>query len=630
MQPSPQISKEDYRSIFCNSPATKLIIDTDAPVYTILDVNDAYLFATNSDRESLVGHSVFGVFPPNPTDMVSKNIERTIFSFNEAIQSKMPHTMYNYRYDIPIRGTDEFEERYWTTSNTPVLDDEGNVKFLIHSPVNVTETVKLAQREQEGAQALKDQQKQLHSVFMQAPVGIGIFKGADYVVDLINPPLCELYGRTFKELIGKPIFDVLTSARGQGFEQILDNVRSTGVPFVGRAIPLPLNRKGKEEIIYVNFVYEPFKEVDGRISGVIAVATEITDQIESKLKLQESEEQFRFMSESMPQQVWTSDASGKLNYVNEWTQKYFGRTSEDLLEAGIERFIHPDDLNRCMSKWAEALTTGEIFQVEFRMLRQDQQYRWHLSRALPFKANDTIVKWLGTNTDIEEHKKIEQKKDEFISIASHELKTPLTSLKAYLQLLERSPTATSIPSNFIKNSLSQMRRLEKLVEDLLDVSKISGGKMAYNLSVFSMNDLIVDAVGSVQQITSSHELIVERNEQAMFNGDHYRIEQVVINFLTNAIKYSPQGKKVIINSQVAEGNIVVSVQDFGIGIAKEHQQKLFERFYRVDNTAMKYDGLGLGLYVASEILQRHNGKFWIESEQDKGSTFFFSLPLQEN
>jgi signal transduction histidine kinase len=175
-----------------------------------------------------------------------------------------------------------------------------------------------------------------------------------------------------------------------------------------------------------------------------------------------------------------------------------------------------------------------------------------------------------------------------------------------------------------------MRRLEKLVEDLLDVSKISGGKMAYNLSVFSMNDLIVDAVGSVQQITSSHELIVQRNDQAMFNGDHYRIEQVVINFLTNAIKYSPQGKKVIINSQVADGNIVVSVQDFGIGIAKEHQQKLFERFYRVDNTAMKYDGLGLGLYVASEILQRHNGKFWIESEQDKGSTFFFSLPLQES
>ena len=117
--------KLGYRDIFEHSPAAILILDTDAPLFTILDVNTAYLCSTNSTREELIGRSVFGAFPANPSDEVSKNIERTIFSFEEAIRNRKTHTMYNYRYDIPVRGTETFEERYWTTSNTPILDENG-------------------------------------------------------------------------------------------------------------------------------------------------------------------------------------------------------------------------------------------------------------------------------------------------------------------------------------------------------------------------------------------------------------------------------------------------------------------------------------------------------------------------
>src|SRR3981081_670355 len=134
-----QISGEEYKNIFNCSPAAILVINTDAPIYTILDVNDAYLNATNTHRDELVGRGVFAAFPANPTDEESKNIERTIFSFEQAINTKKAHIMSNYRYDIPIRGTDKFEERYWTTTNTPVMDENGNVKYFIHSPLNVTE-----------------------------------------------------------------------------------------------------------------------------------------------------------------------------------------------------------------------------------------------------------------------------------------------------------------------------------------------------------------------------------------------------------------------------------------------------------------------------------------------------------
>jgi len=622
-----ELTAEDYHSIFNKSEATKLLLAVDAPSYTIIDVNCAYLNATNSTRETLVGNSVFGAFPANPTDEESKNIERTIYSFEEAVRTKKPHTMFNYRYDIPIRGTNEFEERYWTTTNTPVLDESGNVKFLIHSPTNVTEIFKLAEREKQAMEALIMQRKQLYSIFMQAPVGIGIFLGADYIIDLINPPLEKIYGCLFSNVKGIPVFDALPSVRGHGFEELLDNVRLTGNPYYGSGVVIPLVRNGVLENVYVDFVYEPFRNDDGFIVGVIVVATDITDKVKGQLKLQESEAQFRFMAEAMPQQVWTADVNGRLDYVNERTQSYFGQNAAAIIGAGWQEFIHPDDLQDCLSKWLKALETTELYQVEFRLRRHDGQYRWYLARALPFKIDDTVVKWLGTNTDIEEHKKLEQQKDEFISIASHELKTPLTSLKAYLQLMERSVNNTDFNGKFVSNSLQQLKRLEKLIADLLDVSKISAGKMTYNIGRFDMKDLVDEVTQSVQLSNDTHQLKIKSNPSATLSGDRYRLEQVLTNFLSNAIKYSPDANEVIIHSAIQNDGLVVSVRDFGIGIEKDNAAKLFERFYRVDNTAMKYEGLGLGLYVSAEILTRHNGTCWIESELGKGSTFYFKLPL---
>jgi PAS domain S-box-containing protein len=623
-----KLSAEDYNSVFDKSPIARLLLAADGPLYTILDANIAYLNSTNSDR-GIIGNPIFGAFPANPTDEESKNVERTIFSFEEAIRTKEPHTMYNYRYDIPIRGTDQFEERYWTTTNTPVLDESGKVKFLIHTPINVTQVFKLEEREKLSIEALKNQRKHLYSIFMQAPVGIGIFQGPDYIVDLINPPLEIIYGKTFGAIKGMPVFDAMPSARGHGFEELLDNVRLTGVPFYGNGLAVPLERNGIVETVYVDFVYEPFRDDEGAITGVIVVATDISDKIENKLRLEESEAQFRFMAESMPQQVWTANAEGALDYVNEQTLDYFGYTTAKIIGVGWREFIHPDDLQGCLKSWITALKTKTLYQVEFRLRRKDGQYRWHLARALPFKVNDAVVKWLGTNTDIEDRKKLEQQKDEFISIASHELKTPLTSLKAYLQLMERSAANIGVPNKFVVNSIQQLKRLEKLVGDLLDVSKISAGRITYTMGVFDIAEMITEVVESVQLSNSKHQLQIESNPSAELEGDRYRLEQVLTNFLTNAIKYSPDSDKVLIRSVIRDNEIVVAVEDFGIGIEKENLDKLFERFYRVDNTAMKYDGLGLGLYVSAEILTRHKGNFWIESEPGQGSTFYFGLPVNQ-
>lgn len=221
----------------------------------------------------------------------------------------------------------------------------------------------------------------------------------------------------------------------------------------------------------------------------------------------------------------------------------------------------------------------------------------------------------------------EAKKDEFFNMVSHEFKTPLTNIKAINQLLEKKTNKADKTYAFILNANNSIKRLERLIEDLLDVTRINSGQVDLNISEFSFSDALANSISSVQQISNKHEILLENSIDILYTGDQFKIEQVLINLLNNAIKYSPDANKVVVKAKVALGHIVINVEDFGIGIAKEDIGQLFQRFYRVSKTSMLYQGVGLGLYIASEIIKKHNGNFTIESEPGKGSSFGFSLPL---
>jgi len=220
----------------------------------------------------------------------------------------------------------------------------------------------------------------------------------------------------------------------------------------------------------------------------------------------------------------------------------------------------------------------------------------------------------------------QRRKDEFIGIASHELKTPLTSIKGYVELLE-SIEDKQPNKQFARKALENINKLEKLIQDLLDVSKIQSGQLELNLQEFSIRNFLDDTISGFQMISKTH--LIERQDQ--FNGeiivaDRQRIEQVLTNLLSNAIKYSPGEEKVIVHSSTNGAELVIKVTDFGIGIPQEEQANIFERFYRTRDTSIHISGFGLGLYIAKDIISRHNGKIWVES-QEKGSAFYFSLPL---
>lgn len=287
--------------------------------------------------------------------------------------------------------------------------------------------------------------------------------------------------------------------------------------------------------------------------------------------LKESETQFRQLADMMPQQVWAANAKGELDYVNLVTLNYFGKNSKEITGAGWQSVIHPNDLEAVLKIWQQSLLKLEPYQVEFRLKGKDEVYRWHLSRATCFINRNKEVRWIGTNTDIEVHKSNEQKKDEFIGMASHELKTPVTTIKGYAHILQSrlENEGNSDAAELVKRMDVQINKLTKLIEDFLNVSRIAGQPLKLDRENFNIKTLVEESVQSVQLTSPTHKIIIQNEEDIWYSGDRIRLEQVINNFLNNAVKYSPGADKVIVTYGIQYNNVVMSIQDFGIGIEKK-------------------------------------------------------------
>lgn len=529
----------DMIKVYETLPGMYLILSAD---FTIITASENYLSATNKVREEIAGKLLFDVFPIDPGASISS-------SLNEVKKTLKAHQIPVVRFDLPdpkIAGLRQ--EKYWQTSHTPILNEKGEIDYIIQFTQDFSELIESKKNNEQNE--------------------------ADLLALDVN--------------------------LAQGNEEIQTTNKEV---------------TGSNAMLYTS--QSSLKITNFSLEESVSIHTG---------ELDKSQKHLDFLLNAMPQQVWTANPNGEINYVNEIICADFGENAEHIIKYGWQRFIHPDDSDTCAKTWAKAVKTGTEYLMEFRLLMRNGKYLWHLGRAIPFMDDGEVKLWMGTNTNIDLQKENEQKKDEFISIASHELKTPLTSIKAFNQLMQRSQSLESMAS-FLKKSQENIFRLEKLIADLLDVTKINAGKMTYNMQEFSFKQMLIDSVESQQLIAPAHQLILESVEDVTYKGDRFRIEQVLNNFLTNAVKYSPEGGKIIVKSKIELNSLIVSVQDFGIGIAEQDLDKLFNRYYRVDNAAMQFEGLGLGLFISSEILKRHQGSFWIESELGKGSVFYFRLPL---
>ena len=367
------------------------------------------------------------------------------------------------------------------------------------------------------------------------------------------------------------------------------------------------------------------------ISGTVR---DITDLKNYEQKLSASEKKYRFLADVMPQIVWTGEPDGSLTYFNQSTLNYSGKSYKELLEGdGLNQMVHPEEQEETGKRWAASVRTKKPFFFEHRFRDSNNEYRWFMSKAFP-EMDDAgnVTKWVGTSTDIDDMKRQEQQKDDFIKMASHELKTPVTTIKGYVQLLKR--TRKDSDDKFLVNSLNtienQVNNLSVLIGDLLDISRMENGYLLLNKHKFSLVELVTESIEDIKASEQSHEINFEMKHFADIEvfADKERLKQVLTNLLTNAIKYSPKANSVNVELWVEDGQGIVSVEDFGIGMEASELGKIFERFYRVSGDDEKtFPGFGIGLYIVKDIIQRLDGKIWVESEKNQGSKFYFSLPV---
>jgi PAS domain S-box-containing protein len=616
------ISLNGYTDIFNNSPLAQLIISTDEPYYTILDVNRAYLHSTNTERSALIGKSVFAVFPANPTDEGSNNIERAKFSFNEVIQTKKPHMMSNYRYDIPIPGTTQFEERYWTTTNTPILGEDGNVMFFIHSPSKVNARHQLEEAEERARLALE-------------AVDLGTFD-----LNLLNGEM--ITSIRFANIFGfeKPVTrdDYVKvfhrDDRKLRTDSHIEALKKGTLFYEARVI---WKDKSVHWVKVEGKVYYAENGVAYRILGTLLDITEekksLAQQLKLKQALAESEHLLKKITSASPACLFMCNENGAITYVNQTWIDWTGLSYNENMVSGWLDAIYFEDRKKAISEFLETLTTHTLYDVEFRINHVDGTLHWCVASGQPqYRSDDSFSGYIGSCTDITEQKELQQQKDAFIGIASHELKTPVTSIKAYTQVMEKMllKKGEMVEARMMRKMDSQLDRLTSLINDLLDVTKINSGKLQFNQQEFNFELLIKDLVEDLQRTTETHRLIEKYSPTGIVFADKERIGQVVTNLITNAIKYSPNAKEIIISTSLKDQEVTVQVEDFGVGISLEDQSKVFEQFYRVNGEMQHtFAGLGLGLYISSEIIKREGGKIWVESIKDKGSIFCFCIPVQK-
>jgi two-component system phosphate regulon sensor histidine kinase PhoR len=476
--------------------------------------------------------------------------------------------------------------------------------------------------------------------------GIILYSNSRFAA-MVGTPLEKVVGSTFEKFIPQDSLEKYNALISNGWEE--DYKEEIGLlTYEGKIVPCLLSCNALEldegtalSLILTDLTIQKESEKqlqtkNEELETAHRATEKLNDELEDTVRERTSEllisrEHFRLLANNIPQMTWTSLPNGKSNFYN---QQWYDYTGLDLLretEFTFKDIVHPDDLAVTTEKYEAALATGNIFEVENRYRKgSDGSYRWHLNRAVPLKDEaGQIILWIGAATDIEEQKQQLQKKDEFIGIASHELKTPLTSLKGYLQLLGsyKREILPPVIKTYIDKANQVANKLQYLVNDLLDVSKIQAGRLEYKLGWLNISEILIGCIENAQHIYPEHTFENKVQPGLFANGNAERLEQVVMNFINNSVKYSLSNKHIIIKTEQTQDSVRVSVSDFGIGMTQKEIERIFERFYRVEDKKFMASGLGMGLYISSEIINAHNGKIGVVSEPGKGSTFYFDLPV---
>jgi PAS domain S-box-containing protein len=545
----------------------------------------------------------------------------------------------------------EYRVRHKNNQYIYVLDQGLITRNQLGEPVRVVGSTTDISDRKYAEVALRQSEAKFRRIVESNIVGIyfGDFSGRIYEA---NDAFLEMFGYTRAELeAGNLRWDRMSPPEYQD----LDQKKIQELQIGGACTPFEkeyFHKDGSRVPVLVGIA-----EIEGREEEGYAVCfvLDITQRKRAETALRQSEERYRYLSNAIPQLVWISNVKGECVYVNQRWCEFTRMTTEQISGLGWQTILHPDDIDSVMREWMTAMQTEEPYEQELRYQKYDGSYRWHLARAVPIKNKQgQIIEWFGTSTDIDDYKQLEAErdrllqlekaaraeaesanrtKDEFVAMVSHDLRSPLNAILGWAQLLRHRKFDET---NFIRALETIERNAHaqgKLLEDLLDISRILRGNLQLELNPVNLAAIIGVAIETAYPSANTKNIILESvldQSVPTITGDVNRLLQVLGNLLSNAIKFTPDGGQVTVQLLRKESEAYITVSDTGMGIDPEFLPYVFER-YRQAERHHTQGGLGLGLAIARHIVELHGGTINVTSPgEGKGATFTIKLSLQQS
>jgi PAS domain S-box-containing protein len=650
------LERDKLTRLFMDAPAGICIFAGPELVFELVNPTYQQLLP----KREVLGRQLFEALPEIMEQPVEQML-RTVYATGTPIVTDELH--------VPLMTPtgQHLVDRYFNLNFQPRHDADGKVDGVMAFVYEVTQLVEARKRAERS-------EHDLRAVVMTSHYPLMVLRGRDNLIDIANEQLAALWDKPLDTVLGHKLLDVLPEIADQPFPALLKQVYDTGVGYGEEEQVFYLNTDEGQKTKYVSFYYDPLKEEGGEVGGIIVAASDITQMVTSRKLLQESyerqqslneevtatneelaatneelqvsnqsinelnaelresEERFRIMAEGSNVMIAVGDEKGAAVYFNEPWSKVTGRTPSELMKFGWVDLMHPDDHVRVMKAFTDAFAKQEPWEWEFRMPDGYGGWLWLLARGAPrFRVDGSFAGYISSCIDITARKQEEQRKNDFIGMVSHELKTPLTSMSAYVQMLlgKAKKADDQFTAKTLEKANNQVKKMTGMINGFLNVSRLESGNIHMDKTSFDMADLVKEVEEETIVTISSHHVVFAPVIKTCVLADRSKIGQVINNYISNAIKYSPTGSTIEVACVTIGNSAQVSVKDDGFGIKAEDQPKLFDRFYRVQNPETHtISGFGIGLYLCAEIIHRHEGRIWVESDPGKGSTFYFSIPLE--
>lgn len=451
-----------------------------------------------------------------------------------------------------------------------------------------------------------------------------VSKNLNGIVTSWNKGAERVFGYSAEDAIGKEIKTlIIPKDRWQEEDAILRQLKQ-GIR-IDHFETLRVRKDGVP--IMASVTISPIKDAGGNIIGASKVARDITE----KKRMEYEIAYLATLVEASADAIWGTTLDGTVVSWNKGAENLYGYTAQEMIGKSLTSLV-PSEKAQEATALSQKIAQGlQVANHETQRITKDGR-RIDVSISMaPVKAtNGTVTSISLAARDITMLKQVEKNKDEFISAASHELKTPLASQKMFLQLMQRelAKSPDSKLEHYVARILKQNERMNNLVYEMLTIARLEAGQLQLKVSLCLLTDCVQEILNDLAPAFPSHQVIFEGTQTQLVAIDKERMSEVITNLVTNAVKYSPQANRIVIRFTEDSNTVTLSVQDFGIGIAQADQKRIFDKFFRVSGESEQtYPGFGMGLYIASEMVAKHQGKLWVESAPGKGATFFLSLPV---